>query len=109
MGLKSVEQFAPDSNVFSIGNLMAHLRTPLYRNGYALLLSGFTSAGLGMVFWWLAARSYPAPTVGLNSAAISAMMLLSGVSQLSLTGALVRFVPVSGKAAHRLIGHAYFS
>jgi O-antigen/teichoic acid export membrane protein len=107
MGLKAVAKLAPNSDVFSIRYLMKHLRTPMYRNGYALLLSGFTSAGLGMIYWLLAARSYPAATVGLSSAAIAAMMLLSGASQLSLNSALVRFVPLAGRATGRLVGYSY--
>jgi O-antigen/teichoic acid export membrane protein len=107
VGLKAVEKLAPNSNVFSIRKLMVHLRTPLYLNGYALLLSGFTSAGLGMIYWLLAAHSYAPATVGLSSAAISAMMLLSGASQLSLNSALVRFVPRAGRATGRLVGYSY--
>ena len=83
--------------------LMTHLRMPLYRNAYALLLSGVISSGLGMVYWVLAAQSYSAAVVGLTSAAVSAMMLLSGLAQMSMNSALLRFIPRAGVAAHRLI------
>ena len=48
-----------------------HLRLPIYRNGYALLFSGVISAGLGLIYWLLAARFYPPELVGLNSALIA--------------------------------------
>ena len=87
--------------------LLNHLRTPLYRNGYALALSAGMTSVLGLLFWVLVARFYPAETVGLNSAVLSAMMLLSGVAQLSLNSVLVRFIPVAGKSTRRLILSAY--
>lgn len=90
-----------------VAQLMAHLRLPLYRNGYALLLSGLLSSGLGMVYWVLAAQYYPANVVGLNSAAIAALMLLSGLSQMSMNSALIRFIPRTGRATSRLILACY--
>jgi O-antigen/teichoic acid export membrane protein len=87
--------------------LASHLRTPLYRNAYALIASAAATSGLGMVFWVLAARYYPAEAVGLNSAAVAAVTLLAGVSQLSLNNALVRYIPVAGRATGRLVGRAY--
>lgn len=88
-------------------NLIAHLRLPLYRNGYALLLSGLLSSGLGMVYWILAAQRYPAAIVGLNSAAIAAMMLLSGMAQMSMNNALIRFIPRAGAGVGKLILACY--
>jgi len=87
--------------------VLAHLRIPLYRNGYALLLSAGASSGLGMVYWLLAAHFYPVATVGLNAAAIAALMLLSGLSQFSLNSALVRFLPEAGGRARRFVGATY--
>ena len=62
----------------------SHLRTPLFRNGYALLASSAATSALGLFYWVLAARYYSTETVGLGSALLSAMMLLSGIAQLSL-------------------------
>lgn len=87
--------------------VMAHLRLPLYRNGYALLLSGLLSSGLGMVYWVLAAQRYPAEVVGLNSAALAALLLLSGLAQMSMNSALIRFLPRSGRTTRQLILACY--
>ena len=84
--------------------LVAHLRTPLYRNAYALILSTGLSSGLGFLYWVLAARRYPPADVGRGAAAIAAMLALSGLARLNLGVALIRFVPVAGRATGRLIG-----
>ena len=52
----------------TIERLTVHFRTPLFRNGYALLVSGTTAAGLGVVYWALAARYYSPETVGSHGA-----------------------------------------
>jgi LysM repeat protein/O-antigen/teichoic acid export membrane protein len=91
----------------SVQRLVAHVRTPLFRNGYALMLSAATTSGLGMAYWMLATRSYSAEVVGLNSALISAMLLVSGVAQLSLVSVITRFLPRAGRVAGRLVGSAY--
>jgi O-antigen/teichoic acid export membrane protein len=91
----------------SIAELVAQVGVPLLRNAYALLLSDAVTSALGFVYWIIAARAYPAEDVGLNSAAIATMLLLSGVSQLNLMGVLLRFVPRAGQATARLIAYAY--
>jgi O-antigen/teichoic acid export membrane protein/aminoglycoside phosphotransferase len=45
--------------------------------------------------------------LGLNSAAISAMMFISGVAQLNLMSALTRFIPVSGRKTSRFVVSSY--
>ena len=91
----------------ALARLVAHLRTPLYRNGYALVLSSATTSVLGVAYWILAARTYTPDVVGLNAAAISAMMFLAGVSQLNLMSALLRFIPGAGRATGRFVVSAY--
>jgi len=87
--------------------LAAHLRVPLYRDGYALVLNSGLTAVLGLLYWLLAARSYKPHAVGVNTAAISAMMFLAGVAQLNLMSALLRFVPVLGRLRRRFITACY--
>jgi O-antigen/teichoic acid export membrane protein len=82
---------------------------PLYRNGYALVLSTGAVSALGMAYWVLAAHHYNAEAVGLNAAAISAMTFVSGIAQFNMGGALLRFVPGAGRATKRLVGAAYLA
>ena len=83
------------------------LRTPVLRNGYALLLASSSTSALGLFYWALAARFYDPRTVGLSSAGLSAMLFLSGVSQLGLSGVLVRFISQAGGKTKRLVGISY--
>ncbi|MFD1656778.1 lipopolysaccharide biosynthesis protein [Streptomyces caeni] len=79
----------------------------LFRNAYALMLNTGISAVLGLGYWLVAARYYSDAAVGQGSAAIAAMKLLAGLTAVTLTGALARFVPVSGRATGRLIFRTY--
>ncbi|MDX3134520.1 lipopolysaccharide biosynthesis protein [Streptomyces europaeiscabiei] len=79
----------------------------LFRNAYALMLNTGISAVLGLGFWLAAARYYTEASVGQGSAAIAAMKLLAGLTALTLTGALARFIPVAGRATGRLIFRTY--
>jgi aminoglycoside phosphotransferase (APT) family kinase protein/O-antigen/teichoic acid export membrane protein len=88
---------------FSLAGLVAHMQAPLYRNGYALVLSSATTSALGVVYWILAARNYSTEVVGLNSAALSAILFLSSMSQLNLMSALNRFIPSAGRETGRLV------
>ncbi|HSD84405.1 MAG TPA: hypothetical protein VLG46_11120, partial [Anaerolineae bacterium] len=90
-----------------VTRLLEHLRAPLYRNGYALVFSSISTSALGFFYWILAARYYTTEVIGLNSAALSAIMLLANLSQLNLMNALNRFIPSAGKATGRLIASAY--
>lgn len=77
--------------------------SPLFRNAYALMLNTGVSAVLGLGFWLTAAHYYTDSAVGRGSAAIAAMKFLAGIAAVTLTGALARFVPVSGKATGRFV------
>ncbi|MFJ3305800.1 lipopolysaccharide biosynthesis protein [Streptomyces sp. NPDC086549] len=80
---------------------------PLFRNAYALMLNTGISAVLGLGFWLAAARYYSESAVGQGSAAIAAMKLLAGLTAVTLTGALARFIPVAGRHTGRLIFRTY--
>ena len=94
-----------------IGNatrqIREHVAMPVYREGYALILSAGVAAVLGLVYWIVAARSYSPEDVGLNSALIATMLLLSSIAQLNLSGGLIRFIPGAGKSTMRLVGWSY--
>ncbi|MFD9440219.1 lipopolysaccharide biosynthesis protein [Streptomyces sp. NPDC060006] len=81
--------------------------SPLFRNAYALMLNTGISAVLGLGYWLAAARYYSESAVGQGSAAIAAMKLLAGLTAVTLTGALARFIPVAGRGTGRLIFRTY--
>ena len=82
---------------------------PLLRNGHVLTLSSLLAAALGAAFWVLATTWYDTATVGRSYAALSAVMLLSGIGQLNLADVLVRFVPAAGAHAGRLALRCYLA
>ncbi|WP_432188181.1 lipopolysaccharide biosynthesis protein [Streptomyces sp. Tue6028] len=79
----------------------------LFRNAYALMLNTGISAVLGLGYWLIAARYYSESAVGQGSAAIAAMKLLAGLTAVTLTGALARFIPIAGRSTGRLILRTY--
>jgi O-antigen/teichoic acid export membrane protein len=89
--------------------IAANLRTPLYRDGSALVLNAGLTAVLGVAYWLLAAHYYAPRDVGVNTAAISAMMFLSGVAQLNLMSSLVRFLPILRGTRRRFIAACYLA
>lgn len=90
-----------------VARLVEHLRNPLYFNGYALTASSAATSIVGVLYWVVAARFYTADVLGRNSAAISTLLFLAGLSGLALEGTLVRFLPRAGRAAPRLIQRVY--
>ncbi len=93
--------------VTALTSLSAHVRVPMYREGYALVFSGGIGSALGLLYWMVAAHSYDPRVLGLNSAIISAMMFLAGVSQLNLASAAVRFLPTAGIATRQFLTTVY--
>ncbi|WP_428955675.1 lipopolysaccharide biosynthesis protein [Streptomyces sp. cg35] len=79
----------------------------LFRNAYALMLNTGISGVLGVGFWLAAAHYYSADSVGQGSAAIAAMKFLAGLTAVTLTGALARFIPIAGRATGRFIFRTY--
>jgi O-antigen/teichoic acid export membrane protein len=90
-----------------VDELIAHLRTPLYRNGYALMISTGATSLLGLLYWTIAARRYQTDNVGLNSMAISTLIFLSGVAQVNLQEGMIRFLPRAGTRTLRLVVYTY--
>jgi O-antigen/teichoic acid export membrane protein len=80
---------------------------PLFRSGYALVLSTVVTSALGVAYWIFAARLYPPHELGEASAAISAMLMLSNFAQMNLFHGLTRFVPAAGAMTGRLVLWAY--
>ena len=70
-------------------------RIGLILSGYVLTGNALAAAGFGFVFWIVAAKQYAAVDVGLSSAVVSAVMVVSGIGAVGLASALPRFVPVT--------------
>lgn len=66
----------------------------LLLNAGSMLGSTLSTAGLGFVYWWVAARALPAEAVGLASAAIATMGFLALAGDLGLGTLLI------GQMAH---------
>ncbi|MEW1914385.1 oligosaccharide flippase family protein [Kitasatospora sp. NPDC085895] len=81
--------------------------TPLVRNGRILAASAVLAAGLGALFWLLAARWFSAEAVGRSYALLSAAMLLATLGSLNLGDVLVRFLPTAGERGRRLVVRCY--
>ena len=77
----------------NLTELKQHLTDPLFKNAYFLMLSSISSAGSGFFFWLIAARFYSTADIGLASAIIAAMGLISMLSMLGFDISLVRFLP----------------
>lgn len=107
------EQTAPLAVVASVPQTSTPRRShvarlaPAHRDGLALVLSSGLTAVVGLLYWVLAARLFAPAALGLNSVALSTMMLLGGIGQLNMTYALLRFVPVAGRASRRLVLGGY--
>lgn len=95
--------FAPARMV----ELRRELDDPLIRNGYALIANSAMTGVLGLAFWLLTARFYPAAVVGTASAAYAAMNVIAGVTALNFNGALTRFIPLAGQQTRLLVTRAY--
>jgi O-antigen/teichoic acid export membrane protein len=85
----------------------AQLTSPLFRNAYALMLNTGATGLLGVVYWLLAARYYPAVDVGRATAAYSAMNFVSGLAAANILGAFTCFVPQSGHRTAAFVLRAY--
>jgi O-antigen/teichoic acid export membrane protein len=93
----------------SFARLLGSLQVPVYRSSYALLATTVANAVLGLLFWVVAARLYPARVVGLGAGGISALQLVAAVGWVGLQFTLLRYVPVAGAARRRLVGLVYAS
>lgn len=65
----------------------------LQRNALWLLISSGGSAALGLIYWAVAGQFYSVEQFGRDGAIITAMLGVSGVGQLNLPAAMLRFLP----------------
>jgi O-antigen/teichoic acid export membrane protein len=103
------DEMAGQLHVGPWGRIREHLSIPLFRTAYLLIMSSAVMSALGVPFWALAARKYTTETVGLASTVISAMVLVSGISQLGMSSVLPRYLPGAQTRTRRLIAMSYLS
>ena len=77
--------------------IKTHLKDPLYKNSFFILLTLITSGLFGFLFWILAAKFYSQEEVGISTALISAVSLISVLSYLGLDQSIIRFFPNGNK------------
>src|SRR5260370_40110990 len=68
------------------------LNDALYRGSMTLLANAIATAAIGLVFWTLAAHSYPVSTVGVFSSVTSGVGLLATIAALGLPITMIRHV-----------------
>jgi O-antigen/teichoic acid export membrane protein len=98
---------APRGPFALLAGLRRELSVPLYRNAYALMANTAGNSVLGLLYWVLAARTFPDAAVGRGNALISLMVLVSTFTQLNWSGALIRFLPRAGRSARQMLVTAY--
>ncbi|WP_231751101.1 family 16 glycosylhydrolase [Mycobacterium sp. NAZ190054] len=84
-----------------------HAEHNLRVNTVALIVSTASTGVLGLAFWAVAARLFPAHEVGLASALITSAVLLSTMSTLGLDVLYERFLPVTGTRAPVLLHRGF--
>jgi O-antigen/teichoic acid export membrane protein len=75
-------------------------------NSSSLVGATLITSGLGFVYWWLAARWFPPEAIGVASASVSAVMLLSSASILGLGTLLITELPRQPEKAGSLMSTA---
>lgn len=80
---------------------------PMLRTSNALLLNTAFTGGLGLLYWFIAAHTFPASAVGRGGALVAATALVSGFGMLNLSGALMRFLPHAGPRSRQLLLRVY--
>ena len=85
----------PDSFSQLLAKGRALVSDPLYRGTLLLLVNSGLLAVLGFAFWTLAARKYPASTVGSFSGLNSGIGLVAAVASLGLQNLVTRHIASS--------------
>jgi len=79
----------------------------MYRNAGYLMMNSGSTAVIGFIFWMVAARLYSIEAVGMSSAIISAVGLLTLLSNLGLGYGLIGFLPGSGAKTKVVINSCF--
>lgn len=88
-------EFRPKGEGFLKRKYKQAIGDSLYRNSLYLMLSTLIMAVLGFVFWIIGARLFATEQIGLATAIISVMSLITSFSALGLGVGLIRYLPKS--------------
>lgn len=75
----------------NLKELKMHLKDPLFKNSYFILLTSGSISIFGLIFWVIVARFYSPNDVGLASAILSMSTLICAFSTLGLNYSVIRF------------------
>lgn len=81
-----------------ITKLRTNLKSPLYINSFFIMLTLIVSSGIGFIFWILAARIYSTISIGINTALISSITIITTISLLGFDQSIIRFFPENDKS-----------
>jgi len=68
---------------------------PLYRNSFWLMAGSFVMAGVGFIYWLLAARLYTPEQIGLAATFLSVAAIINLVAMFGFATTLIRYLPTS--------------
>lgn len=69
----------------------------LYQNSFFIMLSRFLNAGIGFIFWIVAARLYSIENVGIATALLSSIYIITSFSRLGFDFSLIRYIPINDR------------
>lgn len=75
----------------NLKELKMHLKDPLYKNSYFIMLTSGSVSVFGFVFWIIVARLYTPNDVGVATVIVSMSQLIGVFSILGLNHSLIRF------------------
>jgi O-antigen/teichoic acid export membrane protein len=82
------------------GNLLdikRNLNDSLLRNAFFITLNSLAGAGIGFLFWMVAARMYTKADIGIATAMLATIALINILTKFGLDHSLMRFFPEGNK------------
>ncbi|MGG7102471.1 lipopolysaccharide biosynthesis protein [Rhodococcus sp. 24CO] len=79
----------------------------LERNSLALTVSALLTGVVGLVYWAILGRLYPAREVGAAAAVITTATMLSAFGNFGIGGLFERFLPLAGQRSKSMVGAGF--
>ncbi len=86
-----------------VGEVLEEVKTPLYRNAIYLMVNTASVAGIGFLFWVVAARIFPEDVVNADLILIQAATYLGILSSLGFGHGLIRFLPTTAEDPEKMV------